>query len=153
MSIAVLGGYWHSQAAEQNSFGEPKHFYIEFGYSSILEGFLTFVRYFQLLNTLIPISLYVTAEMIKFSIAWFISRSTEMFMVSKDQGTDVKNMSIIEDLGQLHYIFTDKTGTLTCNEMEFRSMCIGDKIFGSIPHDSSDKTVNLEYDSNEKSQS
>jgi len=39
-------------------------------------------------------------------------------------------MSIIEDLGMLHYIFTDKTGTLTCNEMEFRSVCIGEKIFG-----------------------
>ena len=39
-------------------------------------------------------------------------------------------MSIIEDLGQLHYIFTDKTGTLTCNEMEFKSMCIGEQIFG-----------------------
>lgn len=34
-------------------------------------------------------------------------------------------MSIIEDLGQLNYIFTDKTGTLTCNEMEFKSMIIG----------------------------
>ena len=54
-----------------------------------------------------------------------------MFSKTRDQGTDVKNMSIIEDLGQLHYIFTDKTGTLTCNEMEFRSMCIGQKIFGS----------------------
>ena len=75
------------------------HFYIEFGYSSIFEGFFTFVRYIQLLNTLIPISLYVTAEMIKFFIAWFISRNTEMFMVEKNQGTEVKNMSIIEDLG------------------------------------------------------
>ena len=54
-----------------------------------------------------------------------------MFSLAKNQGTDVKNMSIIEDLGQLHYIFTDKTGTLTCNEMEFRSMCIGQKVFGS----------------------
>ena len=43
-----------------------------------------------------------------------------MINLAKDQGTDVKNMSIIEDLGQLHYIFTDKTGTLTCNVMEFK---------------------------------
>lgn len=115
LSIALLGGYWHSQAAEKNDKGVPVHFYIEFGYSSILEGFLTFIRYIQLLNTLIPISLYVTAEMIKYGIAWFIAHSADMFTVAKDQGTDVKNMSIIEDLGQLHYIFTDKTGTLTCN--------------------------------------
>jgi len=49
-----------------------------------------------------------------------------MFSRLKDQGTEVKNMSIIEDLGMLHYIFTDKTGTLTCNQMEFRSMCVGE---------------------------
>ena len=71
--------------------------------------------------------------MIKFFIAWFIARDAEMFSKTKDQGTEVKNMSIIEDLGQLHYIFTDKTGTLTCNEMEFRSMCIGEKVFGHKP--------------------
>ena len=122
LSIAILGGFWHSEASEttDGDDGEPVHFYIEFGPSSIIEGFLTFIRYFQLLNTLIPISLFVTAEMIKFFIAWFIAKDYKMFCMAKDQGTDVKNMSIIEDFGQLHYIFTDKTGTLTCNEMEFR---------------------------------
>jgi len=48
---------------------------------------------------LIPISLFVTAEMIKFFIAWFIARDTELFDIKKNQGTEVKNMSIIEDLG------------------------------------------------------
>ena len=69
--------------------------------------------------------------MIKFFIAWFIGQNADMYMVEKGQGTEVKNMSIIEDLGQLHYIFTDKTGTLTCNQMEFRSMCVGEEVFGS----------------------
>lgn len=58
-------------------------------------------------------------------------------------------MSIIEDLGQLHYIFTDKTGTLTCNQMEFRSMCIGKEIFGSKMNNTaeSDKTSNVDQQS------
>ena len=83
--------------------------------------------------------------MIKFFIAWFIARSTELYTVEKDQGTEVKNMSIIEDLGQLHYIFTDKTGTLTCNQMEFRSMCIGEEIFGSKMTEPSDKTDSVDH--------
>ena len=44
--------------------------------------------------------------------------------------TKVKNLSIVEDLGQLHYVFADKTGTLTQNKMEFHSMCIGMTVFG-----------------------
>lgn len=121
LSIAILGGFWHSEATAITSEGNstdsdvPVHFYIEFSYSSIIEGFFTFIRYFQLLNTLIPISLFVTAEMIKFFIAKFIAMDVQMFRTGTDQGTEVKNMSIIEDLGMLHYIFTDKTGTLTCN--------------------------------------
>ena len=130
LSIAIMGGYWHSEASELSTGDDrPTHLYIDFGYSSIIEGCLTFIRYFQLLNTLIPISLFVTAEMIKFFIAYFISKDYHMFSMAKGQGTEVKNMSIIENLGQLHYIFTDKTGTLTCNEMEFRSLCIGKQIF------------------------
>ena len=49
------------------------------------------------------------------------------------KGATVKNMSIIEDLGMLHYIFTDKTGTLTRNQMSFHSMCVGGEVF--LPKD------------------
>lgn len=150
LSIAILGGFWHSEATSITGTGindAPEdtkntnlssgavpttsvHFYIEFSYSSIIEGFFTFVRYFQLLNTLIPISLFVTAEIIKLWISRFIEMDVKMFREGTTQGSEVKNMSIIEDLGMLNYIFTDKTGTLTCNQMEFKSMCIGEKVFG-----------------------
>ena len=46
LSIAILGGYWHSEASSQDGSEDPVHFYIEFGYSSFVEGFFTFVRYF-----------------------------------------------------------------------------------------------------------
>ena len=42
----------------------------------------------------------------------------------------MRNLSIVEDLGMLHYVFADKTGTLTCNKMQFHSMCIGATEFG-----------------------
>ena len=40
--------------------------------------------------------------------------------------------SINEELGQVQYIFTDKTGTLTCNKMELKLVCIGSKLYGDI---------------------
>lgn len=45
------------------------------------------------------------------------------------KGLSVNNMSIVEDLGMIHYIFSDKTGTLTRNQMEFHSMCVGEEVF------------------------
>ena len=52
LALAIIGGFWHSEAsAIQDSDVEgvdnqPVHFYIEFGYDSVAEGFFTFVRYF-----------------------------------------------------------------------------------------------------------
>ena len=71
--------------------------------------------------------------MIKFFISWFIMKDYTMHSKRKDQGCEVKNISIIEDLGMVHYVFADKTGTLTCNKMEFHSMCIGEVVFGPKP--------------------
>ena len=85
LSIAILGAFWHSEASEiSDDANVPDHYYIEFSYTSVIEGFLTFVRYFQLIGTLIPISLFVTAEMIKFFIAWFIVRDVGMFSTIKE---------------------------------------------------------------------
>ena len=41
-----------------------------------------------------------------------------------------RTVSINEELGQVEYILTDKTGTLTCNKMEFRNIVIGKEMYG-----------------------
>ena len=106
------------------------HFYIEFGYDSVAEGFFTFVRYFQLLALLLPTSLFVSVEVLKAIIAYLTQSDILLYSKKRAQEMKVRNMSIIEDLGMVHYIFADKTGTLTCNKMEFHSMCIGSTEFG-----------------------
>lgn len=103
---------------------------MDFSLDSIVEGVFTFTRYFQLLSLFLPTSLFVTVEVVKAFLAQNIQSDVKMFDTSTGIGTKVRNMSIIEDLGMLHYVFADKTGTLTCNKMEFHSMCIGKTQYG-----------------------
>ncbi len=49
-----------------------------------------------------------------------------MYVAAKDKYPVVQTASINEELGQVEYIFSDKTGTLTCNVMQFKMSVIGD---------------------------
>jgi len=76
---------------------------------------------------MIPISLMVSLEFTKFFQALGIK--LDDLMRSGDQRCAVQNMLIHEDLAKIEYIFADKTGTLTTNEMHFMSCSIGGKIY------------------------
>ena len=73
----------------------------------------TFFRYFLLLNTLIPISLIVTIEVVKVVQAYFMQNDALMYSQERDRPAKVSSASLNEELGQVSYIFSDKTGTLT----------------------------------------
>ena len=55
----------------------------------------------------------------------------KMYCVDRDRKAKVQSTSIIEELGQVNYIFSDKTGTLTRNIMEFKFMNVGDVLYGN----------------------
>ena len=84
------------------------------------------------LSNLVPISLLVTVEMIKFVQAYFIMWDANLLDDVKKGGSpaDVQSSNLNEELGNIDYIFTDKTGTLTCNHMEFKKMSIGKYDYG-----------------------
>ncbi|TFY79586.1 hypothetical protein EWM64_g4423 [Hericium alpestre] len=86
-----------------------------------VEDILTFII---LYNNLIPISLIVTMEVVKFQQAQLINSDLDMYYVKTDTPALCRTSSLVEELGQIEYVFSDKTGTLTRNEMEFRCCSI-----------------------------
>ncbi|KAK9107861.1 hypothetical protein Syun_023872 [Stephania yunnanensis] len=85
-----------------------------------------------LYSTIIPISLYVSIEMIKFiQSTQFINKDLCMYHVETDTPALARTSNLNEELGQVEYIFSDKTGTLTRNLMEFFKCSIGGEVYGN----------------------
>lgn len=106
-----------------------------FEYGSIggkpsLDGFITFWAAVILFQNLVPISLYITLEIIKTCQAFFIYSDSEMYYEKIDYPCTPKSWNISDDLGQIEYIFSDKTGTLTQNVMEFKKATINGIPYG-----------------------
>nr|XP_012547218.1 probable phospholipid-transporting ATPase IA isoform X8 [Bombyx mori] len=89
-------------------------------------NFLTFLI---LYNNLIPISLQVTAEIVRFFQAKFISMDSEMYDPASDTAAMARTSNLNEELGMVRYVFSDKTGTLTQNVMVFHKCTIAEVIY------------------------
>jgi len=92
--------------------------------------FVAFFYFFLLHATFIPVSLYVSMTVVRFFQAWFMNQDLEMYYDHTDTPSAVRTMTLNEELGQISHIFSDKTGTLTCNIMDFRKFSVNGASYG-----------------------
>eukprot|EP01026_Neomeris_dumetosa_P071035 TRINITY_DN7145_c1_g1_i1.p1 TRINITY_DN7145_c1_g1~~TRINITY_DN7145_c1_g1_i1.p1 ORF type:complete len:1115 (-),score=152.45 TRINITY_DN7145_c1_g1_i1:270-3410(-) len=94
-------------------------------------GFLVQVlRFIILLNQMIPISLYVTLELVKVFQCYFLHIDRDMYHKETDNRFTVRTTTLNEELGQVQYVLSDKTGTLTQNIMGFVWVSIAGQLYG-----------------------
>ena len=93
-------------------------------------GVVTFWTCVILFQNLVPISLYISIEIVKTAQVYFIYSDVEMYYEKLDYPCIPKSWNISDDLGQIEYIFSDKTGTLTQNVMEFKKCSINGVSYG-----------------------
>ncbi|KAK5584312.1 hypothetical protein RB653_005920 [Dictyostelium firmibasis] len=119
---AIANGVW--------STAHHDVWYLSFTASGIVEGGKSFLTFLVLYNNIIPISFYATIEIVRLIQTFFINNDVEMYHEETETPALVKTANLNEELGQVEYVFTDKTGTLTQNAMTFKKCSIGGYVYG-----------------------
>lgn len=82
----------------------------------------------------------ISMEIVKFSIGVTISEDEDMYYEFNDTPACARTSSLVEELGQIDYVFSDKTGTLTCNMMEFKLLTVAGVAYADVVPDNKKPT-------------
>lgn len=113
---------WYLRPDDTTAYYDPKR--------AAVAAVLHFLTALMLYGYLIPISLYVSIEIVKILQSIFINQDLHMYYEETDKPARARTSNLNEELGQVDTILSDKTGTLTCNSMEFIKCSIAGTSYG-----------------------
>ncbi|XP_058087203.1 putative phospholipid-transporting ATPase 9 [Magnolia sinica] len=113
---------WYLRPDNTKVFFDPKR--------AAIAAILHFLTAMMLYGYLIPISLYVSIEIVKVLQSIFINQDVQMYYEETDKPAQARTSNLNEELGQVDTILSDKTGTLTCNSMEFVKCSVAGTAYG-----------------------
>lgn len=114
--------WWYMQPWNPESLYDPR--------SPAKSGLAHLITALILYGYLIPISLYVSIEVVKVCQASFIDQDKYMYDEETGNTAEARTSNLNEELGQVDTILSDKTGTLTCNQMDFLKCSIAGMAYG-----------------------
>eukprot|EP01016_Furgasonia_blochmanni_P002413 TRINITY_DN10948_c0_g1_i1.p1 TRINITY_DN10948_c0_g1~~TRINITY_DN10948_c0_g1_i1.p1 ORF type:complete len:1143 (+),score=254.78 TRINITY_DN10948_c0_g1_i1:224-3652(+) len=149
---ALSHAYWYLGRKDKVAYlvideNDPKH-------QTVTLILLRYGSWMLLFTNFVPISLLVTLEMVKFAQGKIIANDKKMesFVEGENIAAIVQSSGLNEELGQIEYIFSDKTGTLTCNKMEYKNITVGGISYGDRKDmtkaelDKKDKVTNVDFE-------
>ncbi|KAK4798453.1 hypothetical protein SAY86_030779 [Trapa natans] len=139
ITISFVGSFFFGTQTERDlSDGKYRRWYLRPDDTTVffdpervpLAALFHFMTGLMLYGYLIPISLYVSIEIVKVLQSIFINQDLDMYHAETDRPARARTSNLNEELGQIDTILSDKTGTLTCNSMEFIKCSIAGVAFG-----------------------
>ena len=123
--FAGLGKWWQDNNIDTSN-------YIDLPSADAGSVIIKSLTYFIQFAGIIPLSMYFVIEIQRLILSVFINNDLKMYYEPTDKATSVRSSDNIEELGQIEFLFSDKTGTLTCNEMTLIMCGIDNKIYGNL---------------------
>jgi phospholipid-translocating ATPase len=126
--FGAVGNHWKTKYGDHLSYLDyPRYTHRRDPWYEVL---IIPLRYLLLCSIMIPISLKVSLDVCKYVYAMFINWDLAMRDPDSGEFAVANSSTIAEDLGQIEYVMTDKTGTLTENVMRFQSCAIRGLVYG-----------------------